>query len=134
MVSSSAPVPAQPPAAARTSAASNMANAAAATGASKLERMRRPSNSKKKNYSAQQSADWDAAFVAPMQATVPAELGGLRLDQALARMFPQYSRNRLQAWLGSGHIRVQGRPSLNQRKQLVAGGERVGGGPPGGAR
>jgi 23S rRNA pseudouridine1911/1915/1917 synthase len=87
--------------------------------------MRRPSSSKKKNYSAQQSAEWDAAFVAPMQATVPAELGGLRLDQALARMFPQYSRSRLQAWLGSGHIRVEGRSSLSQRKQLVAGGEHV---------
>jgi 23S rRNA pseudouridine1911/1915/1917 synthase len=60
-----------------------------------------------------------------MQATVPTELGGLRLDQALARMFPQYSRNRLQAWLSSGHIRVEGRSSLNQRKQLVAGGEHV---------
>ena len=37
--------------------------------------------------------------------TVPAEIGGLRLDQALARLFPQYSRNRLQAWLETGHIK-----------------------------
>jgi 23S rRNA pseudouridine1911/1915/1917 synthase len=57
----------------------------------------------RKNYS-----DWDAALGAPMEAAVPAELGGLRLDQALARLFPQYSRNRLQEWLKSGHIRVDG--------------------------
>jgi len=34
-----------------------------------------------------------------MRAEAPLALAGLRLDQALARMFPQYSRNRLQAWL-----------------------------------
>ena len=44
-------------------------------------------------------AGWDASFVAPMRAEAPRSLAGLRLDQALARMFPQYSRNRLQAWL-----------------------------------
>ena len=59
---------------------------------------------KDKNY----NVDWDAGFAAPMKATVPTELGGLRLDQVLARLFPQYSRNRLQAWLKSGHIRVSG--------------------------
>src|SRR5688572_29941524 len=44
-------------------------------------------------------SDWDAGFVAPLSATVPASMGGLRLDQALARLFHQYSRNRLQEWL-----------------------------------
>ena len=73
-----------------------------------------------KNY----NADWDAAFVAPMSATVPAELGGLRLDQALARLFPQYSRNRLQAWLRSGHIRVEGKSALSP-SDAVSGGEKV---------
>ncbi len=37
------------------------------------------------------------------------------MDQALAKVFPQYSRNRLQAWLKSGHILVNGaaaQPSL----------------------
>ena len=58
-----------------------------------------------KNY----NADWDAAFVAALSATVPPALGGMRLDQALARLFPQYSRNRLQAWLKSGHITLEGR-------------------------
>jgi 23S rRNA pseudouridine1911/1915/1917 synthase len=73
----------------------------------------------KKNY----NADWDAGFAAPMSAQVPAELGGLRLDQALARLFPQYSRNRLQAWLKSGHIKIEGkRLSANY---AVSGGEHV---------
>jgi 23S rRNA pseudouridine1911/1915/1917 synthase len=40
---------------------------------------------------------------------VPRALAGLRLDQALVKMFPQYSRNRLQAWLKSGHITVNGK-------------------------
>jgi 23S rRNA pseudouridine1911/1915/1917 synthase len=45
------------------------------------------------------------------------------LDQALARMFPQYSRNRLQAWLAAGHIRLDG--ARGQARQAVRGGERV---------
>jgi 23S rRNA pseudouridine1911/1915/1917 synthase len=73
----------------------------------------------RKNY----NADWDAAFTAPMDATVPAQLGGMRFDQALARLFPQYSRNRLQAWLKSGHIRVLGKALA--ASDPVSGGERV---------
>ena len=57
---------------------------------------------------ADDDGDWEDAFVAPLSATVPVALGGLRLDQALAKMFPQYSRNRLQAWLKSGHVLVDG--------------------------
>ena len=72
---------------------------------------------REKNY------NWDAAFGAPMDADVPAALGGLRLDQALARVFPQYSRNRLQAWLKSGHITVDGRRLSSD--QAVTGGEAV---------
>jgi 23S rRNA pseudouridine1911/1915/1917 synthase len=75
-----------------------------------------------------ENADWDASFVAPMSAQVPRGLGGLRLDQALARMFPQYSRNRLQAWLASGHIRLEG--ARGEARQAVRGGERVDLAPP----
>ena len=50
-------------------------------------------------------------------------MGGLRLDQALARLFHQYSRNRLQAWLEQGHIKVDGK-RLSPRHP-VTGGERV---------
>ncbi len=51
-------------------------------------------------------------------------MGGLRLDQALARLFPQYSRNRLQAWLESGHVTIEGAGPL-RRQQAVTGGEKV---------
>jgi 23S rRNA pseudouridine1911/1915/1917 synthase len=74
---------------------------------------------REKNY----NEDWDAAFGAPMSAAVPPTLGGLRLDQALARLFPQYSRNRLQAWLKSGHITIDGKRL--DANHPVAGGEQV---------
>src|SRR5689334_1878571 len=35
-------------------------------------------------------------------------LAGLRLDQALARALPQYSRARLQSWIEAGAVRVDG--------------------------
>jgi 23S rRNA pseudouridine1911/1915/1917 synthase len=71
----------------------------------------------------QDYSDWDATFVAPLSAIVPREMGGLRLDQALARLFHQYSRNRLQAWLHDGHITIDGK-RLSPR-QPVTGGEKV---------
>jgi len=76
-----------------------------------------------KNYSVADDADWEESFAAPMRATVPAALGGLRFDQALARLFPQYSRNRLQAWLRSGHITLDGRSA--EARHAVSGGEQV---------
>ena len=72
----------------------------------------------RKDYS-----DWDATFVAPLSATVPREMGGLRLDQALARLFHQYSRSRLQDWLRAGHIKVDGRAP--PARMAVSGGEQV---------
>ena len=56
-------------------------------------------------------------------ATVPDELAGLRLDQALAQMFPDYSRSRLKEWLLSGAIRVEGGP--RRPRDAVSGGELV---------
>jgi 23S rRNA pseudouridine1911/1915/1917 synthase len=73
-------------------------------------------------------SDWDAALAAPLSATVPDEMGGLRLDQALARLFHQYSRNRLQEWLRAGHILVDGRTAPARR--AVSGGERISVTPP----
>ena len=54
---------------------------------------------------------------------VPEQLAGLRLDQALAQMFPDYSRSRLKAWLLGGSILVDGGP--RRPRDVVAGGERV---------
>jgi 23S rRNA pseudouridine1911/1915/1917 synthase len=55
--------------------------------------------------------------------TIPAKLAGLRLDQALARMFPEYSRSRLKDWLLAGSITVEGGPK--RPKDVVFGGETV---------
>lgn len=52
---------------------------------------------------------------------IPAALAGLRLDQALARLFPEHSRSRLQGWLREGRIRIDGAPARPTRR--VRGGE-----------
>ncbi len=57
------------------------------------------------------------------QLTIPDEVAGQRLDQALASMFPDYSRSRLQQWVKSGAITVDGKSWRPRDK--VAGGERV---------
>jgi 23S rRNA pseudouridine1911/1915/1917 synthase len=54
---------------------------------------------------------------------LPFELAGLRLDRALARALPQYSRARLQGWIESGAVLVDGRHLRSRDK--VLGGERV---------
>jgi 23S rRNA pseudouridine1911/1915/1917 synthase len=41
-------------------------------------------------------------------ARVSAELDGERLDHAAARLFPAYSRSRLQSWIKTGELRVRG--------------------------
>jgi 23S rRNA pseudouridine1911/1915/1917 synthase len=82
------------------------------------------SGPRRKNYSAPPAHEWDESFVAAMHAIVPLELGGMRLDQALVRLFPQYSRNRLQVWLESGHIKIENQGNAKS-KSHVTGGERV---------
>jgi 23S rRNA pseudouridine1911/1915/1917 synthase len=81
-----------------------------------------------RHYSVAPESDWEDALAAPMRASIAPELAGLRLDQALARTFPQYSRNRLQAWLRSGHILLDG--ARAEPRQPVRGGERVALSPP----
>src|ERR1700748_3057698 len=54
---------------------------------------------------------------------LPEEVQGLRLDQALARALPQYSRARLQQWIEAGAIQVDGRRL--RAKDKVVGGERI---------
>ncbi|HEY8068149.1 MAG TPA: RluA family pseudouridine synthase [Burkholderiales bacterium] len=76
-----------------------------------------------KNYTAEEEFEWEDAPVAVLSAAVPLELGGLRMDLALARMFPQYSRNRLQAWLKTGHALVDGVRADGSTKAI--GGEKI---------
>ncbi len=55
--------------------------------------------------------------------TVPESLAGKRLDQALAKMFPQYSRSRLKSWLLDGAVLVDGQQW--KPRDPVHGGETV---------
>jgi 23S rRNA pseudouridine1911/1915/1917 synthase len=56
-------------------------------------------------------------------ARIPDELAGQRLDQALARMFPDYSRSRLKAWVLDGSVLVDG--AARRPRDPVLGGESV---------
>lgn len=47
----------------------------------------------------------------------------MRLDQALALMFPQFSRSRLSAWVKAGQVRVDG--LTRKPREAVTGGEQV---------
>jgi 23S rRNA pseudouridine1911/1915/1917 synthase len=55
--------------------------------------------------------------------SLPASVAGLRLDQALAQVLPQYSRERLKSWIGAGAVRVDG--ALMKPAEKVLGGEHV---------
>ena len=45
----------------------------------------------------------------PLTAEIPAELDGKRLDQALAVLFHDFSRSRLQQWIRDGQVQVDAR-------------------------
>jgi 23S rRNA pseudouridine1911/1915/1917 synthase len=51
---------------------------------------------------------------------VPDNCQGLRLDQVLASLLPEYSRTRLQSWIKSGFITVNNQ-QLTQREKIAAG-------------
>ena len=57
------------------------------------------------------------------QGVVSPELSGKRLDQALARLFSDYSRSRLQTWIKEGRVQVDGR--LRKAKEKVWAGEHI---------
>lgn len=56
-----------------------------------------------------------------LHGTIPENFAGKRIDQALAELFPQYSRMRLKNWLDSGQILVNSQPQKPKNK--VVGGE-----------
>ncbi len=68
-------------------------------------------------------ADYSPSPSPPLTAEIPAECAGWRLDAALARLFPEHSRSRLQGWLKRGLIRLDG--SAAESKCKVYGGERI---------
>jgi 23S rRNA pseudouridine1911/1915/1917 synthase len=56
-------------------------------------------------------------------ATVPDALAGRRFDQALAELFPDYSRSRLTAWVKAGAVRLDG--EVVAPRQILRGGEAI---------
>ncbi len=58
-----------------------------------------------------------------LSATIPDDMAGLRLDQALAGLFPDYSRSRLKQWIVDGQVTVNGRPL--RPKDKLRGGEAI---------
>jgi 23S rRNA pseudouridine1911/1915/1917 synthase len=58
-----------------------------------------------------------------LEAAVPEELAGKRLDQVLAELFSDYSRSRLQKWVKSGKVTVNG--GSMTVKEKVAAGDRI---------
>jgi len=61
--------------------------------------------------------------IEPIEATVPELLAGKRFDQALAEMFPEFSRSRLTEWIKSGDALLDG--ETVKPKVAVNGGETV---------
>ena len=59
-----------------------------------------------------------------LQAEVPIDLGGKRLDQVLAQLFPDYSRSRIKTWILDHKITVNGE-ILNTPREKLLGGETV---------
>ena len=60
---------------------------------------------------------------APVRLKVPAACAGLRLDQALAQLLPEFSRSRLARWVRDGQVTLDGRPAAPRAK--LRGGETV---------
>ncbi len=52
-----------------------------------------------------------------LQISVPGELDGKRLDQALAKLCPEHSRSRIQTWIKSGDVTVN-KSNYRQRDEV----------------
>ena len=54
-----------------------------------------------------------------LEARVPIQCHGMRLDQVAAELFPDYSRNRLATWIKEGRLTVDGR-TVKPREKATA--------------
>ncbi|MGE5625211.1 MAG: 23S rRNA pseudouridine(1911/1915/1917) synthase RluD [Bacillota bacterium] len=57
------------------------------------------------------------------ESRIPPEFSGQRFDQALARLFPEYSRSRLTEWIKEGRALLDG--AAARPRDAVVGGQRV---------
>ncbi|GDY27804.1 ribosomal large subunit pseudouridine synthase D [Agarivorans sp. Toyoura001] len=60
-----------------------------------------------------------------LRAIVDEELAGARLDQALATLFPDYSRSRIKEWILGECVRLDGELKVKPREKVVGGEEIV---------
>lgn len=58
-----------------------------------------------------------------LDAEIPAESHGQRLDQAVANLFPEHSRSRIQNWIKLGQLQIDGKTA--KTKDKVKGGETI---------
>lgn len=58
-----------------------------------------------------------------LSTVIPLDWGGARLDQAVARLWCDYSRERLKEWISQGHLLVDGK--IWRPKDRVVGGENI---------
>lgn len=55
-----------------------------------------------------------------LKSFVPTDLVGARLDQTLAKLFPDYSRSQLQHWIRAGNVTVDGKQKMQIREKVRA--------------
>ncbi len=66
------------------------------------------------------AANYSPSVSPPRRALIPETLVGLRLDLILARLFPEISRSRLQAWIKEGKVKINGK-SIDLRHKAWGG-------------
>jgi len=76
------------------------------------------------DYSAKHLSSPSPAAGEPTLLRVPLDCGGRRLDQVLAQLLPQHSRNRLQGWIRDGRVALDGK-SVQEPKHKLLGGENL---------
>ncbi|RLA04963.1 MAG: 23S rRNA pseudouridine(1911/1915/1917) synthase RluD [Gammaproteobacteria bacterium] len=54
-----------------------------------------------------------------LQAKISQQAAGQRLDQALAQLFPEHSRSRLQQWIKKGKVAVNGKVITRTREKVM---------------
>lgn len=63
----------------------------------------------------------DYSASGPLDLIVPTDAFGRRLDQVLAELLPQHSRNRLQAWIKAGRVAIDHKTETEPKKKLLGG-------------
>ena len=67
--------------------------------------------------------DYNPNALRNIELVIPQHCAGLRLDQALQRLLPEFSRSRLQNWIRARQVWQNGLPAV--AKQKVRGGEKI---------